>query len=190
MRRAGVPLTPARLQALRRQYRARVARLQVDRPKLCGCGCGVRIPAFTVHAKPMRYRVGHQPNPGWPENPGRPQPPWVLRKGLANRPTRPELRVLQAITAHHLPFQYTGDGSFHVAGLYPDFVSTTLPLKVVEVFGEYWHAHAKRISATEEGRRQLFAAAGIELLVLWESHIYKHSLDELAAVIRNFGGGE
>lgn len=107
-----------------------------------------------------------------------------ILRSLNCRPTRPEQKVIEAIAKYNLPYKYTGDGSFIVAGLNPDFVNTNGKKVAVEVFGDYWHGEgAKRVSATEEGRRAIFAEYGWDLVVLWEKDINRWSRNEIASVL-------
>jgi G:T-mismatch repair DNA endonuclease (very short patch repair protein) len=108
-----------------------------------------------------------------------------ILKSLNHRPNNPEQKVIDIITKFNLPYKYTGDGSFIVAGLNPDFININGKKTVVECFGNYWHGKgAKRVSATEKGRRAIFAEYGWDLIILWEKDINSMSEEELASLLK------
>ena len=94
--------------------------------------------------------------------------------------TRPE-RIFEALCKeYHLPFKYTGDGSFWIGRANPDFTHTTRKL-VVEVNGDYWHSPLLnknvQYSATVEGRRKQLKEYGYKLIVLWESDLLREDVE-------------
>jgi hypothetical protein len=53
-------------------------------------------------------------------------------------------------------YTFTGDGSFIIGGIIPDFTDINGQKKIIEVFGDYWHTKKGiRYSQTEEGRREI-----------------------------------
>jgi G:T-mismatch repair DNA endonuclease (very short patch repair protein) len=93
-------------------------------------------------------------------------------KGLCRRPTEPERKLIEIIARHNLPFKYTGDGSFIIGNLNPDFVNVDGGKVALDVFGDYWHTlKAKMECYNEEGRKRIFAEYGWELVVIWEREI-------------------
>lgn len=93
-------------------------------------------------------------------------------KGNFKRPTSPERKVIGIIEKYALPYKYTGDGTFIIGGLNPDFVNINGEKIALDVFGDYWHTiKADRESYTQEGRRNILAKYGWQLIVLWEKDI-------------------
>lgn len=104
-------------------------------------------------------------------------------------PTKPERLLSEIIVRHHLPYAYTGDGSFVINNLNPDFVNTNGEKKVIEVFGDYWHGvAANRLLDTVEGRQKALAKFGFQMLVLWEHEILKDTEQSLLERIKSFTG--
>lgn len=104
------------------------------------------------------------------------------------RPTGPEAKVIEIIQKYHLPYKYTGNGSFLLEGrrLNPDFVNVNGKKVAIDVFGDYWHTlKADRESYTEDGRKKIFNEYGWHLIVLWETQV--NSLSE-REIIRLLGG--
>lgn len=116
-------------------------------------------------------------------------------KGLHARPNKPE-ETINSILEELYPgeYKFTGDGSFIVDGLNPDFVNVNGQNKIIEVFGEQYHdpVHAVRPLAyrsTEAGRRESLAKHGYSVLVIWSKEIYlggKEARTALRDKIRRF----
>lgn len=95
-------------------------------------------------------------------------------KGNHQKPTKPEQRLIAIIHKHNLPFKYTGDGSFIIHGVNPDFVNCNGAKLVIEVFGDYWHSSQRNQitwKRTELGRIMLFNSFGFKCIILWESEL-------------------
>ena len=110
-------------------------------------------------------------------------------KANSQRPTAPEKQVLDAIEQYHLPYRYTGDGSFIIHGICPDFVNTNNQKIVIEVFGNYFHSPevlGNEWKRTELGRIMVYNSLGFRCLVLWEDDIWSATSEEIAGKIRNF----
>ncbi|MDO9334113.1 MAG: hypothetical protein Q7T57_06295 [Dehalococcoidales bacterium] len=105
------------------------------------------------------------------------------------RPNQVEVRLL-SIIEKTLPgeYQYTGDGSFLINGICPDFVNCNGKKKVIEVFGDYWHSDKKVRSwkETELGRIMQYRHFGFDCLILWEKDILHKPENELATIIKIF----
>lgn len=65
-------------------------------------------------------------------------------------------------------FTYTGDGSFKIDNLRPDFISKNRKL-VIEVYGNYWH----RNETLEKTMRRMhrFNRCGWRCIIIWEHEI-------------------
>lgn len=95
-------------------------------------------------------------------------------RGNHQRPTTPERRVISIIDLYNLPFKYTGDGSFIIHGVNPDFVNCNGAKVVLEIFGDHWHNPEGRDiewRRTELGRIMLFNSFGFKCIVFWESEL-------------------
>jgi G:T-mismatch repair DNA endonuclease (very short patch repair protein) len=102
----------------------------------------------------------------------------AVMAGLQRKPTRPEQQLIDIIGKYELPYKYTGDGSFIIGGVAPDFVNTNGAKMAIEVFGDYWHTkRAKYAVQTEKGRKARLAEYGWGLIVLWENEL-KHLTDQ------------
>lgn len=111
----------------------------------------------------------------------------------SSRPTRPERKVIEIIEANEYPFEYTGDGSYLIGSLNPDFVATDGSRKLIEVFGRVFHdpdASFVEIpeTSTEEGRVFYFKEYGWSTLILWDDEIFDESFD-ISTVIGGFLNG-
>jgi len=96
--------------------------------------------------------------------------------------TLPERIFIEMCEKHNLPFRYTGDGSFWIKNLNPDFVDCNGQKIAVEVFGDYWHSPLlnKKIKyyQTYDGRKKILEKYGWKLVVLWESDLKRHDAEE------------
>lgn len=101
------------------------------------------------------------------------------------RPTGPEKKLIGLIAKYRLPYKYTGDGSFIIGGLNPDFVNINGAKVAIDVFGDYWHTiKADKESYNEEGRKKIFADYGWQLIVLWENEVERLPEDSIVERIR------
>lgn len=103
----------------------------------------------------------------------------LIVKSNRIKPSQPEQRLIDIINKAQLPFKYTGDGSFIIQGVNPDFINCDGAKIVIEVFGDYWHGkHARTWKETELGRIMAFNSFGFRCIILWESEI-NNSRDEI-----------
>jgi len=91
--------------------------------------------------------------------------------------TTPEKKVAAFIRQNKLPYRYTGDGTFWLEKVNPDFININGEKKAIEVFGCYWHkcphcfpnvARKVKNFQTEQGRKELFKKYGWDVIILWE----------------------
>lgn len=100
-----------------------------------------------------------------------------LMKTMHVCPNRQE-QLLNGVLQELFPnqYKYTGDGQskdFIIGGKIPDFVHIKL-LKIIEVYGDYWHSEKKtgKTRKEEEQRRiTYFAKYGYQTLIVWECEL-------------------
>lgn len=85
----------------------------------------------------------------------------------SRRPTDLEAKLIALIEKYNLPYKYTGDGTFTIGRLNPDFVNINGAKIAIEVFGGHWHQNRKEPIRTEEGRRAILREYGWQLIVIW-----------------------
>ena len=113
-------------------------------------------------------------------------------KGLAKKPTSPEVRVINIIKKHRLPYYYCGNGTIIIGSLNPDFINCNGVKKLIEVFGVPFHdpnrTFLKEIPLTkqEEYRKAVYASLGFDCLVLWDDEMIKLSDETIANKIKSF----
>jgi len=66
-------------------------------------------------------------------------------------------------------FSYTGNGSFKIDNLKPDFISKTRKV-VVEVYGDYWHKDEPLHKTVRRISR--FERNGWRVVIIWEHEIH------------------
>jgi len=91
--------------------------------------------------------------------------------------TKPELIFEAICKKRNLPFKYTGDGSFWIENINPDFIECNGKKIVVEIFGDYWHSPLLRntvsYNQTYEGRKKILKKYGWRLIVFWGSDLLR-----------------
>lgn len=108
--------------------------------------------------------------------------PWWKKKGLRQNPytrkfpTKPEKRFIEICNKYHLPFRYTGDLSFWIENINPDFIATNGQKIAVEIFGRYWHDPKLnpniKEKRTAEGRKKIFRRNGWKAIIFWSEEIF------------------
>lgn len=91
--------------------------------------------------------------------------PAIARKRFPNG-TSIEQIVKSIITELNLPYKYTGNGSFWIENMNPDFVNCDGQKKVIEVLGTHWHDEKE----TSE-RTQKLKEYGFSCLPIWENEL-------------------
>ena len=105
--------------------------------------------------------------------------PLCARKGrqIPTHHTKPELIFQEICKKNSLPFKYTGDGSFWIHNINPDFVECNGKKIAVEIFGDYWHSPLLRqnisYSQTYKGRKKALKKYGWELIMFWETDLLR-----------------
>lgn len=103
-----------------------------------------------------------------------------IRQACQTKPTGLELKLIELIAKHRLPFKYVGDGGLIIGGYCPDFININGKKQLIEAFGDYWHSEKANIPwhQTELGRIMAYNSLGFECLVIWE-----HELEDEKAVM-------
>lgn len=97
-------------------------------------------------------------------------------------PNKAEFLLLGILAFYELPFKYTGNGTYTIGEKIPDYVSTK-EMKVIELFGRYWHKDP------DEPRRrtEFFKSAGFDSLIIYDDELKnKKNMDKLIKKILSF----
>jgi len=130
-----------------------------------------------THSKKTRKKISLIQKELWQNKEYRERQIKSIFKGFQIKPNKPEKRLIKIIEKHKLPFKYTGDGSFWMGGINPDFVESNGRKIAIEIFGKYWHSpllnKGLEWKKTLPGRKGLLKKYGWKLIVFWEDEIYK-----------------
>mgnify|MGYP001582534388 CR=1 FL=1 len=109
--------------------------------------------------------------------------------------TQPEQLFTAICDALRLPFRYTGNGTFWIDDINPDFVDSNGRRVAIDIFGDYWHTplfrkEALRPNFTEHIRKQIAKKHGWHLIIFWASELRRADAKErvLKALGRKYGG--
>lgn len=98
-----------------------------------------------------------------------------------NIKSKPEKIFENICEKYNLPYKYTGNGSFWIENINPDFVNCNGKKVVVEIFGTYWHSPLfKRnipYQQTYNGRKKLLKKYGWELVVFWQDDLKRKDVE-------------
>ena len=92
---------------------------------------------------------------------------WTLRafRSWHQQPNKSELKLLAILQELGYPYEYTGDGSFVVAGHVPDFRHPNKPY-LIELFGEFFH-RIEEVSILSGA----YSSAGYRTLIVWAKEL-------------------
>jgi hypothetical protein len=155
----------------------------------CSCGCGTMISNMCVDGTPKYFAKGHR-KLNSEESARRAK---ILERlsstkefqrrraiGQHMRPSILEQRLIDIIKIHQLPFKYVGNGELVLGKSNPDFVSTDGSMRIIEIFGDYYHTLGGRTEMSkEQARRARFNELGYDCMVLWESDMSKMTDQEI-----------
>lgn len=108
--------------------------------------------------------------------------------------TKPEIRFLNICKKYHLPFKYTGNGSFWIGypPINPDFIHNNGEKTAIEIFGDYWHSplfnRAIKYVQLLKVRENILKKYGWKLIVFWESEIMSKKGEKI--VLKRLSGRE
>ena len=96
--------------------------------------------------------------------------------------TKPELIFEQICKNNNLPFKYTGDGSFWIHNINPDFIECNGKKIAVEIFGDYWHSPLLNYKLKEDRtlpyRKKVLKKYGWELVVFWGTDLLRADAEQ------------
>ncbi len=64
---------------------------------------------------------------------------WHPNRNQWVKPNIPEKNLIEILQKYNLPYKYTGNGTFLIDGINPDFVNCNGHKICIEVWGDYWH---------------------------------------------------
>ena len=96
----------------------------------------------------------------------------MKQKNFPKHHTKPELKFCKIIKRHNLPYKYTGDGSFWIENINPDFVQTNGKKICVEVWGDYWH-NREDMKKKDIERLKTLQKYGWQRVVFWEHELMR-----------------
>lgn len=106
------------------------------------------------------------------------------RLSLKQRPTKPEITLINLIAKQNWPIIYTGDGNYIIGYKNPDF-KILYQKKLIEVYGNYWHTRPKQAwHQSELGAKIYYHLFGFKTLIIWESELT--NLDMVKVRIEQF----
>lgn len=115
---------------------------------------------------------------------------WHRAQALARKSPNKTERKLDALIQSVCPgeYKFTGDGSFLIGTLNPDWTNVNGKMKVIELFGEHVHSDGGMIEPsfiqTYMGRKMTLADHGYETLIIWSREL--KDMDAVAAKLREF----
>ena len=96
--------------------------------------------------------------------------------------TKPELIFEEICKKNNLPFKYTGDGSFWIKNINPDFIERNDKKIAIEIFGDYWHSPLLNRKLKERStlayRKKILKKYGWKLIVLWETDLLRKDAEQ------------
>jgi len=112
------------------------------------------------------------------------QDPAYARKCLVfNVPNKAEIKLLGILDEMYPgEWKFVGDGQLLIAGKCPDFVNVNGKKKIIELYGQRWHANHD-----PQDRINIFKPFGYDTLVVWDKEL--DGTKKLKRRIESFCGG-
>lgn len=119
---------------------------------------------------------------------------------IDKKPNKKEIiliKLLQVILSNE--YEYVGDGKILIDSYVPDFININGQKKIIEHFGDYWHANpekykpndvvyrnlkAKKIWIKNKQRVNTYSKYGYKTLVIWENEL--KNLDKVKEKVLHF----
>lgn len=94
--------------------------------------------------------------------------------GRTISPNKAESQFICLSRKYTLPFKFSGDGTFWIGRINPDFVECNGRKIAIDIFGDYWHTplflgQALDTTRTFNGRKRYAKEYGWELVIIWQS---------------------
>lgn len=151
------------------------------RKTLTGKYTGHHNPFFGKHlSKKTRELLSAKAKIRWQDPKFRDRVIKAAMKGLNIRPTSLERQMIHLIEKYHLPYKYTGDGTFLIGYKNPDFVNINGEKICIEVANTFHHAEDY-----EEKRKEHFRKWGWKCIIFRTTDKYdKLKENEVLGVLR------
>ena len=131
--------------------------------------------------KKIRRRIWQIPTIKKPKEHTKSHATELWAKLSKTEPNNQELLLLGMITYLGLPYKWTGNAQFVLAGCCPDFLHSNGEKKVIELFGEKWHRPEE-----EPARLELFKNNGYKTLIIWGKQLQRAYRRRLFAKLQAF----
>ena len=96
--------------------------------------------------------------------------------------TQIELIFEEICKKYNLPFKYTGDRSFWIGSVNPDFVDCNGKKVAIEIFGDYWHSPLLRYNIGDnqraDVREKMLKKYGWKLVVFWGTDLLRDDVEK------------
>jgi len=96
--------------------------------------------------------------------------------------TKIELIFEEICKKYNLPFKYTGDASFWIGRINPDFVDCNGKKVAVEIFGDYWHSPLLRYNMGDhqrgDVREKILKGYGWKLVIFWGTDLLREDVEQ------------
>jgi len=115
----------------------------------------------------------------------------AIFKGIKTTPNKSE-KLLGKLVQRLLPkeYKFVGDGQVIIGGFCPDFINVNGQKKIIELYGDYWHANHKKYKANDivyhnikakdiwkkdKRRINTFKKYGYQTSIIWEHELKDNS---------------
>lgn len=154
--------------------------------KYCSCKCYYASRKGRKHTEETKKKMSGK------SRALRQDPEFIKKCIMAARrgQTKPEIKMQELLNRLYPgEYKYTGDGSFSIDGLNPDFVNVNGQKKIIEVFGIYFHDPKfsnRKIPyrSTYDGRKKVFSDFGYETLIIWDEEM--KDMEKVKRKVRGF----
>lgn len=184
-------------------------------PNYCKCGKEIGIDSIMCHdcnnkntAKDIEFqRLRSEGTRKWWKNRDKKDIIKSTKKMLSHKkifPNKPE-KILIDLLNNILPkeYKYVGNFKFFIESKNPDFININGQKKIIEFFGDFWHANpqsyksddivfnnlkASQIWEEDEKRLKIYKKYGYKTLIIWQHEL--KDLNKIEEKILQFHGGK
>lgn len=107
----------------------------------------------------------------------------LMLESQKQRPNKPEKILCKIIDDYKLNYKYTGNGTFWITNINPDFVNTNGRKIVIELFGNYWHTLPDVIRCDVK-KLEKIRTFGWDRIIIWENEILSKTPEEIVNYIK------